>query len=71
MSFFFSLEFKNSSRFRVETLKISILLDFLEKRIWLLRIEDFVAIHHRDQVFCVAQVDDIVRITRLKVEGLK
>ena len=39
-------------------------LHFFKKSIWLIRIEHLVARHHRHQIFCLAQVDDIVRPAR-------
>ena len=43
---------------------------WVEERIWPIRIEDFVAVHHCDEVFGVTEVDDVVGVTREHVNSL-
>ena len=42
----------------------------VKERIWVRRIKDLIAIHHRDQVLRVGEVDDVVRIPREHVDAL-
>ena len=35
-----------------------------------MRVEDFVAVHHRHKVLCVGEVDDIVGVSRKHVDAL-
>ncbi len=49
---------------------IRVPLNLLEERIWFIGIEDFVTVHHGNQIFRIAQIDDIVRIARKHVDGL-
>ena len=42
----------------------------VKERIWVRRIKDLIAIHHRDQVLCFGEVDDVMRIPREHVDAL-
>ena len=45
-------------------------LNWVEERIRVRRIKDLVAIHHRDEILRVGEVDDVVRIARQHVDAL-
>ena len=45
-------------------------LNLLKECIWFIGIEDFVAVHHRNQILSITQIDDIVRIAGEHVNGL-
>ena len=45
-------------------------LYWIEERIRVRRIEHFIAIHHRDEVLCFGEVNDVVRIPRKHVDAL-
>ena len=45
-------------------------LNWVEEGIWFVRIEHLVAVHHCHQILGVAEVDDVVRITRKHVHRL-
>ena len=59
----------------LSTLKLSLnyqlsTLHFLTVGVGLGGVEDFIAVHDGDEVFCVAQIDDVVGVTREHVDSL-
>lgn len=44
--------------------------NWIEERIQVRRIKDLIAVHHRDKVLRVGEVDDVVRIARQHVDAL-
>ena len=46
------------------------MLNFLEIRIRLIRIKYLITVHYRHEVFSVAEVDNVVRISRQHVDAL-
>ena len=40
---------------------------WFEIGIWFVRVEDLVAVHYCDEVFCVGEVDDVVGVARQHV----
>ena len=47
-----------------------LLLNLLEKGVGLVGVEDLVAVHHCDEIFCVGEVDDVVGVAGKHVDGL-
>ena len=45
-------------------------IDILMECVWMLGIEQLVCPHHSDKVFCLRQIDDVMRVTRQHVHGL-
>ena len=46
------------------------ILNWIEVSVRLIRIENFVAVHHCHQILGIAEVDDVVRIARKHVHRL-
>ena len=44
-----------------------VLFYWFEIGVWFVWVEDFVAVHYCDEVFCVREVDDVVGVTRKHV----
>ena len=47
-----------------------ILIYWIKESVRLIGIEDFIAVHHGHEVFCIGEVDDIMGVAREHVHGL-